>query len=140
MPGKLASNEKKLLVRCVLDSYLNLRKLVIQRTNMVDDSQTIMLELLEDLTTGMFDKMIILSISDFRINIKHKKKIKSSNFLLCFFKFILFADSESETRSFMALCIEAIKKQDLQDRQTPQFIFERLANIIYPVSFENHVL
>ena len=57
-----------------------------------------------------------------------------------FLKIILFADSESETRSFMALCIEAIKKQDLQDRQTPQFIFERLANIIYPVSFENHVL
>ena len=57
VPGKLASDEKKLLVRCVLDSYLNLRKLVLQRTNMVDDSQQIMLELLEDLTTGMFNKI-----------------------------------------------------------------------------------
>jgi len=34
----------------------------------------------------------------------------------------------------MAVCIEAIKKQDLSDLQTPRFIFERLANIIYPVS------
>ena len=35
----------------------------------------------------------------------------------------------------MAVCIEAIKKQDLSDLKTPQFIFERLANIIYPVTY-----
>ena len=48
--------------------------------------------------------------------------------------FCLFTGTESETRAFMAVCIEAIKKQDLTDLKTPQFIFERLANIIYPVS------
>uniref|UniRef100_F6VR91 E3 ubiquitin ligase UBR4 C-terminal domain-containing protein n=7 Tax=Ciona intestinalis TaxID=7719 RepID=F6VR91_CIOIN len=32
----------------------------------------------------------------------------------------------------MMVCIEAIKKQDTSDLKTPQFIFERLANIIYP--------
>uniref|UniRef100_H2YSY5 E3 ubiquitin ligase UBR4 C-terminal domain-containing protein n=1 Tax=Ciona savignyi TaxID=51511 RepID=H2YSY5_CIOSA len=59
---------------------------------LVDDAQDILLELLEDLTTG----------------------------------------TESETRAFMMVCIEAIKKQELSDLKTPQFIFERLANIIYP--------
>lgn len=33
----------------------------------------------------------------------------------------------------MAVCIDAIKKTDSSDLKTPQFIFERLANIIYPV-------
>nr|CAB3267470.1 E3 ubiquitin-protein ligase UBR4-like [Phallusia mammillata] len=80
------------LVGTVLNSYLSLRRLVIQRTNLVDDAQDILLELLEELTTG----------------------------------------TESETRSFMAVCIEAIKKQETSDLKTPQFIFERLANIIYP--------
>ena len=49
--------------------------------------------------------------------------------LNCFFH----SGTESETRAFVAVCIEAIKKQDLSDLKTPQFIFERLANIIYPV-------
>ena len=43
---------KSSLVGTVLNSYLSLRRLVIQRTNLVDDAQDILLELLEELTTG----------------------------------------------------------------------------------------
>ena len=46
----------------VLNSYLSLRRLVIQRTNLVDDAQGILLELLEELTTG---KLIVSRWSQF---------------------------------------------------------------------------
>ena len=42
---------------------------------------------------------------------------------------------ESETKAFMAVCIETAKRYDLDDYRTPVFIFERLCSIIYPVSF-----
>ena len=44
---------KSSLVGTVLNSYLSLRRLVIQRTNLVDDAQEMLLELLEELTTGV---------------------------------------------------------------------------------------
>jgi len=43
---------KSKLVGTVLNSYLSLRRLVIQRTNLVDEAQDLLLELLEELTTG----------------------------------------------------------------------------------------
>lgn len=41
------------LVAAVLNGYLSLRRLVVQRTRLVDDTQEKLLELLEEMTTGM---------------------------------------------------------------------------------------
>ena len=43
---------KSKLVSSVLAGYLSLRRLVIQRTKMIDETQDSLLELLEDLTSG----------------------------------------------------------------------------------------
>ena len=50
--GRLKSAYKSRLVSAVLGGYLSLRRLVIQRTKMVDETQDSLLALLEDLTTG----------------------------------------------------------------------------------------
>lgn len=47
---------------------------------------------------------------------------------------MLFLGTESETKAFMAVCIETAKRYNLDDYRTPVFIFERLCSIIYPVS------
>lgn len=47
---------------------------------------------------------------------------------------VLFTGTESETKAFMAVCIETAKRYSLDDYRTPVFIFERLCSIIYPVS------
>jgi len=44
---------KNRLVGAVLNGYLSLRKLVVQRTKMIDDTQDKLLDLLEEMTTGM---------------------------------------------------------------------------------------
>lgn len=44
------------LVGAVLGGYLSLRRLVVQRTRLTDDTQEKLLELLEEMTTGnIFD-------------------------------------------------------------------------------------
>ena len=43
---------KNKLVGYVLNGYLCLRKLVVQRTKLIDETQDKLLELLEELTTG----------------------------------------------------------------------------------------
>jgi E3 ubiquitin-protein ligase UBR4 len=43
---------KNRLVGSVLNGYLSLRKLVVQRTKIIDDTQDKLLELLEEMTTG----------------------------------------------------------------------------------------
>ena len=43
---------KNRLVGAVLNGYLSLRKLVIQRTKLIDETQDNLLELLEEMTTG----------------------------------------------------------------------------------------
>lgn len=48
---------------------------------------------------------------------------------------VLFIGTESETKAFMAVCIETAKRYNLDDYRTPVFIFERLCSIIYPVSY-----
>ncbi|XP_070812261.1 LOW QUALITY PROTEIN: E3 ubiquitin-protein ligase UBR4 [Pituophis catenifer annectens] len=83
---------KSRLVGTVLNGYLCLRKLVVQRTKLIDETQDMLLEMLEDMTTG----------------------------------------TESETKAFMAVCIETTKRYSLDDYRTPVFIFERLCSIIYP--------
>jgi E3 ubiquitin-protein ligase UBR4 len=50
--GRLKAAYKSRLVSAVLGGYLSLRRLVIQRTKMVDETQDSLLALLEDLTTG----------------------------------------------------------------------------------------
>lgn len=42
--------------------------------------------------------------------------------------------TESETKEFMAVCVETVNKYPLNDFISPVFIFERLCSIIYPVS------
>lgn len=48
---------------------------------------------------------------------------------------VLLIGTESETKAFMAVCIETAKRYNLDDYRTPVFIFERLCSIIYPVSY-----
>ena len=43
---------KTKLVGFILNGYLSLRKLVVQRTKLIDETQERLLELLEELTTG----------------------------------------------------------------------------------------
>ena len=43
---------KNRLVGTVLNGYLSLRKLVVQRTKLIDETQEKLLELLEEMTTG----------------------------------------------------------------------------------------
>lgn len=80
------------LVGTVLHGYLALRRLVVQRTRIIDETQEKLLELLEEITSG----------------------------------------TESETKAFMAICIETVEKCSPNDVRTPVFIFERLCSIIYP--------
>lgn len=41
------------LVGAVLNGYLSLRRLVVQRTRLIDETQEKLLELLEEMTTGL---------------------------------------------------------------------------------------
>lgn len=83
---------KSKLVVFILNGYLSLRKLVVRRTKIIDETQDNLLELLEEMTTG----------------------------------------TESETSSFMSVCVQSVKCCKLDDLRTPVFIFERLCSIIYP--------
>lgn len=42
------------LVGAVLNGYLSLRRLIVQRTRLIDDTQDKLLELLEEMTTGFY--------------------------------------------------------------------------------------
>lgn len=83
---------KSKLVVFILNGYLSLRKLVVRRTKIIDETQDNLLELLEEMTTG----------------------------------------TETETSSFMSVCVQSVKCCKLDDLRTPVFIFERLCSIIYP--------
>ena len=50
--SRIKSAYKKRLLSTVLHGYLSLRRLVVQRTKLVDQTQEKLLELLEDMTTG----------------------------------------------------------------------------------------
>uniref|UniRef100_A0A2C9K8S7 UBR-type domain-containing protein n=1 Tax=Biomphalaria glabrata TaxID=6526 RepID=A0A2C9K8S7_BIOGL len=89
---KLKQQYKNRLVGCVLNGYLSLRKLVVQRTKLIDDTQEKLLHMLEELTSG----------------------------------------TESETKEFMSVCVQTVRKYPLDDYRSPVFIFERLCSIIYP--------
>ena len=50
----------------------------------------------------------------------------------------MFSGTESETKEFMAVCVETMGKYPLTDMRSPVFIFERLCSIIFPVrTYEN---
>lgn len=53
---KILQVYKSKLVGPVLQSYLSLRKLVVQRTRLVDDAQQKLLDMLEEMTTGTEDE------------------------------------------------------------------------------------
>ena len=50
------------------------------------------------------------------------------------FESVFSVGMESETKNFMAVCVETVNKYPLNDFVSPVFIFERLCSIIYPVS------
>ena len=52
---------KSRLVGTVLNGYLSLRKLVVQRTKLIDETHDKLLELLEEMTTGQCLKKKIRS-------------------------------------------------------------------------------
>ena len=56
---------KSRLVGSVLNGYLSLRKLVVQRTKMIDDTQDKLLELLEEMTTGIDGNLYVLMLCIF---------------------------------------------------------------------------
>ena len=60
--SRIKTSYKKRLLSTVLNGYLSLRRLVVQRTKLVDQTQEKLLELLEDMTTGMCDPIIPISI------------------------------------------------------------------------------
>lgn len=47
-------NYKGRLVGSILNGYLSLRRLIIQRTRIIDETQEKLLELLEAMTTGLY--------------------------------------------------------------------------------------
>ena len=49
---EIKQHYKNRLVGYVLNGYLSLKKLLVQRTKLIDETQDKLLELLEDLTTG----------------------------------------------------------------------------------------
>lgn len=105
----------------MLNGYLCLRKLVVQRTKLIDETQDMLLEMLEDMTTGLHRHIWTY--------------FHQTNAVYLTFSFMfLFKGTESETKAFMAVCIETAKRYNLDDYRTPVFIFERLCSIIYPVS------
>ena len=74
-------------------SFLSCR-LVVQRTKRIDDTQELLLKMLEDLTSG----------------------------------------TDQERQEFMAVCVDTLKRFRKSDMITPVYVFERLCNIIHPVS------
>ena len=51
----------------------------------------------------------------------------------------LTSGTEKERQEFMASCVETLKKFKMTDLITPIFVFERLCNIIHPVSISIHL-
>lgn len=51
----------------------------------------------------------------------------------------LTSGTEKERQEFMASCVETLKKFKMTDLITPIFVFERLCNIIHPVSIFIHL-
>ena len=56
------------------------------------------------------------------------------------YMYYLLAGTESETKEFMQVCVQTIKKYPLDDQVSPVFIFERLCSIIFPVSMLLHAI
>lgn len=71
--------------------------------------------------------------SKLKIQRKVQRNFLFAEFLIIINPFLLIG-TESETKAFMAVCIETAKRYNLDDYRTPVFIFERLCSIIYPVS------
>lgn len=61
---------KSRLVGTVLNGYLCLRKLVVQRTKLIDETQDMLLEMLEDMTTGSTEdicsRLLVLGVGKFQ--------------------------------------------------------------------------
>ncbi|ODM96234.1 E3 ubiquitin-protein ligase UBR4, partial [Orchesella cincta] len=90
-------NRRVSLLSTVLSGYLALKRLKLHRTRPIEEAQEILLQLLEEITSG----------------------------------------TEEETKIFMTVCVETLKKCSSEDLATPVFIFERLCSLI--VHEENDV-
>ena len=51
-----------------------------------------------------------------------------------YMQYSMIVGTESETKEFMQVCVQTVKKYPLDDQVSPVFIFERLCSIIFPVS------
>ena len=69
-PETIKRQYKSQLLSSVLNGYLSLKHLVIQRTTLIDDTQDKLLELLEDITTGKSEVYPIHS-TRFLVFLKH---------------------------------------------------------------------
>lgn len=78
------------LLSTVLGGYLALKRLRLHRTRPIEEAQEILLQLLEEITSG----------------------------------------TEEETKIFMTVCVETLKKCPKEDFTTPVFVFERVCSLI----------
>jgi len=51
----------------------------------------------------------------------------------------LTSGTDQERQEFMAVCVETLNRFRKSDMITPIFVFERLCNIIHPVSVATHI-
>jgi len=78
------------LLSTVLGGYLALKRIRLHRTRPIEEAQEILLQLLEEITSG----------------------------------------TEEETKIFMTVCVETLKKCPKDDFTTPVFVFERICSLI----------
>ena len=67
---QLKQHYKNRLVGHVLNGYLSLRRLVVQRTKLIDDTQERLLQMLEELTTGSSSHLHINMITHINMIIR----------------------------------------------------------------------
>lgn len=108
---------KTRLLGPVLEGYLSLRKLVVQRTRLIDDAQEKLLEMLEEMTSGTeeetraFMEILIDTVEKTRIN-----DIKTPVFIFERLYSIIHPEENDESEFFMTLEKDPQQEDFLQGR------------------------
>ncbi|XP_055857167.1 protein purity of essence [Episyrphus balteatus] len=117
---------KTRLLGPVLEGYLSLRKLVVQRTRLIDDAQEKLLEMLEEMTSGTeeetraFIEILIDTVEKTRVN-----DIKTPVFIFERLYSIIHPEENDESEFFMLL---------EKDPQQEDFLQGRMLGNPYPSS------
>lgn len=108
---------KSSMVGAVLDGYLSLRKLIVQRTKMIDETQAALLEFLELLTTGTKAE----TINFMKVCIESVKKCSIQDFRTPVFIFerlcsIIHPEEKDADEFFISLDKDSAQEDFLQGR------------------------